>query len=230
MSSLEEPRNLADLLSRAAGQHPDRPALIAGNHSLTWSELDLAADSYARGLLSRGLTFGDRVGVSAPNTIELVATLFGIWRAGLIAVPVNPDFTPREREHVIGDSGAVLVVGVGGVPFGDVPVPGEPVENAGGGLAVLLYTSGTSGAPKGAMLTHHALLANHRQVERISPPLVQNGDVALLPVPLFHAYGLNCGLGAVAYHGATGVLVEHFDPVDTLGRLRRDGVTVLLGV
>ena len=81
---------------------------------------------------------------------------------------------------------------------------------------MLLYTSGTEGAPKGAMLTHRALLANHEQLDRIEPPVVGPDDIVLLALPLFHAYGLNSGLGAVAYHGATGVLVDRFDPADAL--------------
>src|SRR5207237_1147070 len=76
------------------------------------------------------------------------------------------------------------------------------VESTTGGedLAVLLYTSGTSGTPKGAMLSHRALLANHRQLAAIDPPPVGPDDVVLLALPLFHSYGLNSGLGAVAYH------------------------------
>jgi long-chain acyl-CoA synthetase len=95
---------------------------------------------------------------------------------------------------------------------------------------VLLYTSGTEGEPKAAMLSHRALMANHEQVERITPSVVGSDDVILLSLPLFHAYGLNSGLGAVAYHGATGVLVERFDPADALGIIARHHVTALLGV
>lgn len=97
-------------------------------------------------------------------------------------------------------------------------------------LAVLLYTSGTSGQPKGAMLAHRALLANHEQIGQIDPPVVGPDDVALLAIPLFHAYGLNAGLGAVAYHGACAVLVDRFDPAATLEVIARHRVSVLVGV
>ena len=76
------------------------------------------------------------------------------------------------------------------------------------------------------MLSHRALLANHEQLGRLEPPPAGPDDVVLLALPLFHAYGLNSGLGAVAYHGATGVLVERFDPADTLDLIARHGVTV----
>ena len=105
------------------------------------------------------------------------------------------------------------------------------VASTGGGedLAVLLYTSGTSGRPKGAMLPHRALLANLAQTARIEPPVVAPDDVVLLVLPLFHIYGLNAGLGAVAFHAATGVLCERFDPVETLAEIRRHGVTSVVG-
>jgi long-chain acyl-CoA synthetase len=108
--------------------------------------------------------------------------------------------------------------------------PAAPEGRPGDGLAVLLYTSGTEGRPKGAMLTHGALMANHEQVAHIRPPVIGADDVVLLGLPLFHAYGLNSGLGAVAYHGACGVLVERFDPADSLALVERHHVTVVVGV
>jgi long-chain acyl-CoA synthetase len=97
-------------------------------------------------------------------------------------------------------------------------------------LAVLLYTSGTEGVPKGAMLSHRALLANHAQLAALDPAPFGPDDIALLVLPMFHAYGLNSGLVAVAYHGACGVFVERFDPADALGQIVRHGVTVVIGV
>ncbi|MEP6696265.1 MAG: AMP-binding protein [Pseudonocardiales bacterium] len=110
-------------------------------------------------------------------------------------------------------------------------VPGASVRDVGGGedLAVLIYTSGTSGAPKGAMLSHRALLANLEQVSRIEPTVLGHDDVLLLVLPLFHIYGLNPGLGMLAYHGATGLLVERFDAQETLALIARHEVTSLLG-
>ncbi|GAC1443175.1 MAG: long-chain fatty acid--CoA ligase [Mycobacteriales bacterium] len=101
----------------------------------------------------------------------------------------------------------------------------------GGGedLAVVIYTSGTSGRPKGAMLTHRALLANLEQCSQIDPPVTSPDDVVLLVLPLFHIYGLNAALGAVAKHAATGVLAERFDPVETLEQIRRHHVTNVVG-
>lgn len=96
-------------------------------------------------------------------------------------------------------------------------------------LAVVIYTSGTTGRPRGAMLTHRALLANLEQCAQIDPPVTSSDDVVLLVLPLFHIYGLNAALGAVAKHGATGVLAERFDPVETLEQIRRHHVTNVIG-
>jgi long-chain acyl-CoA synthetase len=120
-----------------------------------------------------------------------------------------------------------------------VPVPGsgglpgspDPGHQAGGeDLAVLLYTSGTEGNPKGAMLSHRALLANHAQLAQLEPPQLNTDDVLLLALPLFHSYGLNAGLGALAYHGATGVLLERFDPVESLRLVAAHQVSIVIGV
>jgi long-chain acyl-CoA synthetase len=105
-----------------------------------------------------------------------------------------------------------------------------PPARGGEDLAVLLYTSGTEGRPKGAMLSHRALAANHEQVGRIVPPVVGPDDTVLLALPLFHAYGLNSGLGAVVHHGATGVLVEELGSAGALDEIARHRVSVLVGV
>ncbi|HEX7744884.1 MAG TPA: AMP-binding protein [Micromonosporaceae bacterium] len=254
---------LADRVRRAALSRPEHPALLWHDQMVTWAELDARVDAVAAVLLrsvppdSAGRP--GRVAIALPNSPDFAVAFFGILRAGLVAVPVNPDFTAREFRHVLGDSGAALLLCTGavrdrldgiraelpdlaeihvGLPQADRVATDESVtdESAdrsaadGFELAVLLYTSGTEGRPKGAMLSHRALLANHEQIGRIEPPVVGPDDVVLLALPLFHAYGLNSGLGAVAYHGASGVLVERFDPGDTLATIARHHVTAVLGV
>ncbi|MEU5947071.1 AMP-binding protein [Micromonospora sp. NPDC047465] len=192
-----------------------------------------------------------RVAIALNNSPDFVVGYLGALRAGLVAVPVNPGLTAPELRHVLADSGASVLIGtervrdlVAGVA-GELPaltaVHGAPPMTDGGGggpfpdrggddLAVLLYTSGTEGRPKGAMLTHRALAANHEQVDRIDPPVVGPGDTVLLALPLFHAYGLNSGLGAVVHHGATGVLVDDLGPDAGLAEIARRRVGVLVGV
>ena len=249
--------NLAGLVRRAAAAHPGSPALLQGEASVSWAELDAQVDAVAGGLLARGLVAGDRVAVHLPNTLEFPACWFGVLRAGLVAVPANPGATAVELEHLLGDCGAravvtaaatatavlalpappELVVVVGDAPAGATPYadllagPVAPQQDAGGGedLAAVLYTSGTWGRPRGVMLSHRALLASLEQGAHMDPPVVGPGDVVLLVLPLFHVYGLNAALGAVALHGATGVLIERFDPVATLEQVSRHRVTSLVG-
>lgn len=133
-----------------------------------------------------------------------------------------------------------LVVAAPSGPDGTLPLPGlladapplafRHVPRSPEDLAVLGYTSGTSGRPRGAMLTHRALLANLAQCAELRPTPVTADDVLLLTIPLFHAYGLNPGLGLLARAGATGVLVEHFDPAETLELIVRHRVTAVPAV
>ncbi|HWG95335.1 MAG TPA: AMP-binding protein, partial [Mycobacteriales bacterium] len=249
-------RNLADLVADAAARTPDKPAFVVQGRATTWAELDALVTRTAGGLLGLGLSAGDRVGLQLGNILDFPVVYLGALRAGLVAVPLNTGYTPAELAHALGDSGAralvvpraqrevaqalvaelpdlehvVLADGDGPGSLAGLPDAGALPEAPGGeALAVVLYTSGTSGRPKGAMLPHRALLANLEQAALVDPPLVAEDDVLLLVLPLFHVYGLNAGLGAVARHGATGVLVERFDPVDTLDELRRSEVTVVVG-
>jgi len=242
--------NVADLVRRAADTRPDHPALRWHDRVLTWAELNQRVDELAAALAALDLPNGGgdapRVAVGLPNVPEFAVALFAALRANLIAVPVNPGYTTRELAHLLEDSGAAVLVGSHDVvaaagehaprhtfTLGDLPGGGgpAPATTAGGeDVAVLLYTSGTAGAPKGAMLSHRALLANHDQLAALPSPPAGPDDVLLLALPLFHAYGLNSGLVAAAYHAATGVLVERFDPADTLGVIARHGVTVVAGV
>ncbi|MFE9200818.1 AMP-binding protein [Micromonospora sp. NPDC007230] len=246
--------NLADRLSRAAVAHGDRPALHWRDRTLTWSQLDAAVTATARALAGAARpAVGDehppRVAIAFGNTPDFVVAYLAALRAGLVAVPVNPGFTARELRHVLADSGAAVLVCAAEVRdrvnradlpalaavYTAPPVTGGdgPVDlptRGGDDLAVLLYTSGTEGRPKGAMLSHRALAANHGQVGRIDPPVVGPDDTVLLALPLFHAYGLNSGLGAVLHHGATGVLVDELGPDGALADLARHRVSVLVGV
>ena len=254
--------NLADLVRAAARRRGDGAAFVHRGTTATWAQVDAAVDAAAGGLLGLGLRAGDRVGIHLPNTTDFPVAYFGVLRAGLVAVPLNPGYTRDELAHALGDSGAralittrgtaataqvvaaeldalehLIVTGVDTAPPGAstwdalLEGAGGPVESLRGGedLAVLIYTSGTSGRPKGAMLPHRALLANLQQGAQIAPPVITSDDVVLLVLPLFHIYGLNAGLGAVAREAATGVLVDRFDPVETLAEIRRHEITSVLG-
>ncbi|MFI6784297.1 AMP-binding protein [Micromonospora sp. NPDC050276] len=248
--------NLADRVRRAALDRADRPALHWREHTLSWSELDAAVDAAARGLSAAAPPTHPggtppRVAIALPNTPDFVIAWLGALRAGLVAVPVNPGFTAPELRHVLDDCGASVLIAServrdlvadvaaelpaltcvhGTPPTAEAPGPAPRPGRGGADLAVLLYTSGTEGRPKGAMLSHQALLANHEQVDAIEPPVVGPADTVLLALPLFHAYGLNSGLGAVVHHGATGVLLDEPGPTAGLDQIARHRVSVLVGV
>jgi long-chain acyl-CoA synthetase len=246
--------NLADLVRRSAARRPDATALVHDGDRTTWSDLDAAVDAAASALVGQlGLSTGDRVALCLSNNPDYVTAYFGALRAGLVVVPINTGYTKREMAHLLGEADVRVVIAedatlptvraageetersvIDVAGFRDLVTAGrsggavEP-ESGGEDLAVLLFTSGTSGRPKGAMLSHRALLANLEQCARIEPAPMLSDDVVLLVLPLFHIYGLNAGLGMVARTGATAVLVERFDPHETLALVKREKVTNIPG-
>ncbi|RZU33295.1 AMP-binding protein [Blastococcus saxobsidens] len=231
--------SLAALVRAAAQRDPDAPAVVAGDRRLTWAELDAAADRVAAGYTGRGLASGDRVAVQLPNGLDWLRAVLGALRAGLVVVPVNTAYTDPELEHVLTDSGASLLVAPGerdslagvpvcpGPPEADGPAAGVPDDPD--ALAFLCYTSGTTGRPRGAMLTSGALHANQQQCLAMDPPPVRSDDRVLLVLPLFHVYGLNAGFGLVAATGACAVLLETFDPRTSLAVMAGEQVTAVPG-
>ncbi|MEO5711043.1 MAG: AMP-binding protein [Nocardioidaceae bacterium] len=267
--------HLAELLSAAATQAPDRVALVEADSGrrVTWAELDGEVDHVARGLNAMGLVAGYRVVIALGNRTEFVTSYLGALRAGLVAVPVNPRSTTGELVRLAADCGARVVVaddaslatvrqavaGLGDalvaadaelrrtrvvprvVVVGSPTEPGEtayaelvtsagtdvPVAADPERLAVLLYTSGTSGRPRAAMLSHRALLANIDQAARIDPPMLTGDDIVFGVLPLFHVYGLNAVLGQVLHRQARLVLALGFDMEDSLSVIEDEAVTVL---
>ena len=127
------------------------------------------------------------------------------------------DAAPRPDERSYDDLGA------GAAPAGRPVPPLQDPER----LAVLLYTSGTSGRPRAAMLTHRALLANIEQMAAVEPAMLHGDDVVLGVLPLFHVYGLNAVLGGVMRHRAKLVLAEHFEPQGTLDLIEDEACSVV---
>ncbi len=167
--------------------------------------------------------------VALPNGPEFCVAFFAVLRAGGVAVPAAP--TSPELPRLVEDSGARLVVGdTIGAP--DLEATGEPTQASGGGedIAVLCYTSGTAGVPRGVMLSHRALLSNVRQCAQLKPPPVTASDRVLLVVPLFHLYGLGPGLLQAASVAATAVLLDGFGTERALSVCAEHHVTALVGV
>lgn len=248
--------NIAAFLRAAADRHPDGTALIVGEDRCSWRDLDRAVDAFAAGCVRRGLRAGERVALLLGNSYEFVVAYLGVARAGLVSVPLNPAYTAPEVAVMLSDSGArLLLVQPATAAVGRAaadPLPGcEVVDVSGAGwdrlvvpdaalveldtppdtLALLLFTAGTSGRPKGAMLTHGALRANIVDLLGLTdPPAVTDADVVLVVLPLFHVYGLNTALGLSVAAGATIVLSDRFDPVECLALIARHHVTTVAGV
>jgi len=245
--------NLADLVTRAAALHGSRCAFVAGEQRPTWAEFAAAVSRRAAGLREHGLHPGERLALMLPNTLDFPLHYFAALRAGLVVVPVNNGYTAPELQHVVSDSGAAAMVTDGpgsqvvtgiraSLPelrhviapdelalSGDTGSEAAEAVRGDEDLAVLIYTSGTSGRPKGAMLSHRAMLSNLEQVGAIEPTPVTERDVVLLVLPMFHIYGLNVGLGMQVWAGATGVVVERFEPLGCLRSMAAERVSVLAG-
>jgi long-chain acyl-CoA synthetase len=246
--------NLALNLTQATAAHPHRTALICGDTSLTYRELDALSSRTAAWLRERGVRDGDAVGIMLPNVPEFAIAYYGVLRAGGIVVPMNVLLKRREIAFYLEDPGARLVLAsaafahetcagaeqagaecviVDDVGLATAPAGGEPVtdvaDKALRDTAVILYTSGTTGKPKGAQLTHANLARN---VDVVVRTLLQIGpdDVVLGVLPLFHSFGQTCGLNSAVKAGAALALVPRFTPETVLETIERHRVTVFEGV
>jgi long-chain acyl-CoA synthetase len=241
--------NVAEMLERSAQGYAGKPALVTPRgETLTFAELSERAGAVAAGVREAGVGPGDRVGIAMANVPAFVYSYFGILRAGGVVIPLNPTLTVPEVRRVLDDSGASLVTGVApagdaaqaaateaGIRYVDASAwPGTPTAPEthpanDDDLAVLAYTSGTTGEPKGVMLTHGNLLANVQQQMSIPDAHVVPEDVILLSLPLFHIFGLNVTLGLLTKTGATGILTDRFEPVECLRLIQEHEVTVMFG-
>ncbi|WP_327139793.1 long-chain-fatty-acid--CoA ligase [Nocardia sp. NBC_01327] len=246
--------NLALNLTAAALRWPDRIATRVDQHTLTYAELDAAAGRTATFLAAAGIGPGDRVGLMLPNTAAVPVTYYGILRLGAIVVPMNPLMHAREVEFYLTNTGARALFGT--PAFADAAISacaatgaqcwivddaeldsitadfspyGPPAERADSDTAVILHTSGTTGRPKGAELTHGSLGNNQDLTARTLLHLTPD-DVVLGCLPLFHVFGMTCGMNAALAAGATLTLLPRFDPATAIDIIRRDGVTVFEGV
>jgi long-chain acyl-CoA synthetase len=245
--------NLASNLISTVAREGDRIALKLNDVEVSYAALDSASARQAGALVARGLEPGDRVGVMLPNVPYFAIAYYGVLRAGGVVVPMNVLLKERETSFYLSDPQARAVIAwhdfAGAAQAGAdaagaeciVVRPGEfeqmlgsvapliePVARADSDTAVILYTSGTTGTPKGAELTHTNLRHN---VEVVVDMLeLTADDVILGALPLFHAFGQTAGLNAAVAAGACLTLIPRFDPSEALMIVERDGVSVFEGV
>jgi len=214
--------------------------LRSGDRALTRDELRDQAGRVAGGLQGAGLEPGDRVALYAANSLDWVIAYLGVLRAGGCVVLMNPDYHMSEAEHILHDSEPAMVIadrerakvieklGPRIIPLEDLPraataqMPPLSPESP----AAILYTSGTTGRPKGALLDHGNFLAQGRGA--IEVWRWTKSDVLVHALPLFHLHGLGMGLHGTLLSGGSAVLIP-FTPQGVVTELKRGG-TMLFGV
>ena len=246
--------NLSLNLVATARDYPHRPALRCDELELTFSQFDAAAARVATFLERERIEPGDRVGLMLPNTPAFAVAFYGILRRGAVAVPMNPLLKAREIAFYLTNTGARALFATPAFAqeaaegaaaaaakcwltdddslakmTADLPDQQSPVERADTDTAVILHTSGTTGKPKGAELTHGGLNRNQEVTTRT---LIEIGpdDVIMGCLPLFHVFGMTCALNAAVAVGALLTLIPRFDARKAIEVIARDRVTVFEGV
>ena len=253
------------LLSRTAARRGGKTAVIDGERSYTYAQLDEYAGRLASALAGIGVAPGERVAVLAPNCVEYVIAFYSIVRAGAVVTTINSGYREREIAHQLNDSGASTLIvhhalkAIADSARSETPalareivISADPsdagsfwalLENASpnppevavdpvNDVAVLPYSSGTTGLTKGVMLTHHNLVANVQQF--LNRPgeasAMAADDVILTHLPLFHIYGMNVLMNGAIGAGATQVMMGRFDMDEFLSLMARHRVTQMFTV
>jgi long-chain acyl-CoA synthetase len=245
--------NLACNLIDSVAGGADRPALRLDDVVVSYGRLDELTAQLAGLLRARGIEAGDRVGVMLPNVPEFAVAYYGVLRAGATVVPMNVLLKRREVGFYLSNPEAKLLIAWHGFAeqalagaeeagvecllvepaeferqLADADAVEEVTQRSGDDTAVILYTSGTTGTPKGAELTHSNL---KRNVDvSIGLFTIGAGDVVLGALPLFHAFGQTCGLNTAIATGACLTLIPRFNPAKALAIIERDHVDVFEGV
>jgi long-chain acyl-CoA synthetase len=245
--------NLAENLKASARRDPERTAVKLDDLRLSYAALDDASARTASLLRERGVRAGDRVGLMLPNVPHFAIAYYGVLRAGATVVPMNVLLKRREVAFLLGDSEAKLLLAWHGFAeeaqpgaadigtecmivapaefeellAGVAPLPGI-AERSPADTAVILYTSGTTGTPKGAELTHANLTRNVEVARALFDLDAQSVTLGVLP--LFHSFGQTCVLNATLSAGGALTLLPRFDAGNALELIERDRVTVFSGV
>jgi len=249
--------SLVHVLRAAVDLEPERAAVIYEDRCVTYRELGRAANGLARELRAAGVAARDRVILVMPNSIEMDAALMGVMAIGAQVAPVNPFFTVPELKKVLADVDArlmicapamrakaeevaqvlgvadVMVLGSGGVSIdawmedaaldrAPEPLPGED------DLALLIFTGGSTGVPKGVDHTHRGLIWSLRQHCTVWP-IIFGGETFLNVAPMFHIWGLAYATWVPIYARSTLVMVPKYDPDKVVTALSKHRVTVFGG-
>ncbi|UPO76549.1 long-chain fatty acid--CoA ligase [Arthrobacter sp. Helios] len=246
--------NLAGILTDTAARVPGNTALKLDDTVISYSMLNAMSSKVAGLLRARGVQRGDRVALMMPNIPPMASVYYGVLRYGAVVVPMNPLLKTREVAYTLQDSGAALLFafelmlpeasagageagGVDVIPvnagsfrqlLADTDADDAVAEVDGGDVAVVLYTSGTTGRPKGAALTHNNLRSNAEVARDLLG--IKESDVIFGGLPFFHVFGQTAALNAAVLAGAAISLLPRFDAGQALDIIERDAVTLFEGV
>ncbi|HEY7439881.1 MAG TPA: AMP-binding protein [Acidimicrobiia bacterium] len=237
-------QHTAELLRLAAAEHPDREAYVHGNKRVTYAWLDRAADGFAAHLLALGATPGDVVCLMLPSSIELAAAYLGSLRAGTITSAINTRLGPVEQRSILDRTRPIaILLGTGiTIPEGadpgtvirvpeldeifETPPPAELPDLGPSDIACVVWTSGTTGAPKGAVYDHAACEAISRNMGQLTEP----GDRRLVVLPFAHI-GYMTRMWDELANGTTVVIAgEPWSAAETLRLIREEWITMGTGV
>lgn len=242
-------RLIGDIARLNAVRFPGKTAIVLGRGTLTFHGLQASAQGIAALLAGAGVNRGDRIALLAENCLEFLPVYFGIVGLGAIAVPLNLRCAQAELEHMIRDSGSQVLFHTAALAE-----TANRIAAALGGLhlvamdetllhrtaeaavttvteddpAVIMYTSGTTGLPKGVVLPHRALIEQAAGTALATG--IRPGDRILITVPLFHGSGLYVAGHSHLYMGASLVLAQRFVASDQIDLIRDHAVTTFFGV
>jgi long-chain acyl-CoA synthetase len=239
--------SLASILAESALRHPDRTALVTGSERVNYAQLWEQARRYAARLRELGVGAGDRVGILLLNTADFPRAYYGVLALGAVVVPIHALLTAGEITFILRDAGVKVLISGGpllananagaaeaGVTVFEAALPNDAplddiVTRESDDDAVILYTSGTTGRPKGAVLTQDNIVLN-ASVCVNDLFYVRKEDVFLAALPLFHAFGQTVVMNAAFRAGASLVLIPRFDGAAALELMLAHDVTVFAGV
>ena len=218
---------LGNLLERIAAHNGDRRLVeeADGGLNLTYAQAAKRVRRWAGGIAAK-TTPGDKVVVAAPNGYEMLLLCLAASRAGAVPVPLNPQLTKSEFDHVVSNSGAALIVRSATEVDGKPPLADEVAVDP-GDVAALFYTSGTTGKPKGVELTHKALVGSLGRAAAIPPALLRFEAVIALPVAHIMGFAALLGLAAA---GIPVYLLPKFNPVKVLDAIEQRRAAMFVGV
>lgn len=225
--------NLLHLFDASLILRRDQEALEWDRRTYTFGEIDERSSQVAHVLRDRGVTKGDRVCVQLANRIEMIDLYLACVKLGAIFVPVNVLYRERETAHIVADAAPRLFITAGDLPALEEARMNAPRERPaahvdGATTAAIVYTSGTTGAAKGAMLTHDNFATN--ALNLVAAWQITSADRLLLALPLFHVHALGNGIHCWLISGCRMRLLERFDHRAAAGEFLDDRPTLFFGV